>query len=256
MDPLRLVIFLIGLAVIAGVYLRYREPSQSSDDAPSVDKPSMLEKLKALWPAKSAEQEGDEHRLGPQISLEDVDSLGTIKVHSSEVTADELADSVHIEWDSMTPVAAKDECIIVLNILARPGEYFAADNIQNAAAQAGFKLGDRQVFHYYSDKLSDQAPPVCSFANAVEPGHFAAIASADFTSPGISLFARLPGPLDARETFRLMLDKAHGLASSLGGVLCDESRSILSDQTIGHLKEKVEAFRFKQQMAAMKQRRH
>ena len=65
---------------------------------------------------------------------------------------------------------------------------------------------------------------------------------------------------DFLQTFEVtagdLLDKAHALAESLGGEVCDETRSILTEQTIGHIKEKVEAFRFKQQMAAMKQRRH
>ena len=59
----------------------------------------------------------------------------------------------------------------------------------------------------------------------------------------------------SREAFKLILDKAHKLAELLGGELCDETRSMLTEQTIGHIKEKVEAFRFKQQMAAMKQQR-
>ena len=163
---------------------------------------------------------------------------------------------MHIGWDSMTPVAPRDECVIVFNILAKPGEQFKAEDIQGAASSTGFTLGERNIFDYRADKMNSKAPAVCSFANAVEPGHFAALDSNEFASPGISLFAQLPGPLEARETFKLTLDKAHDLASSLGGILCDESRSILSEQTVSHIKEKVEAFRFKQQMAAMKQRRH
>ena len=252
MDPLRLIILFIGLAVIAGIYLRYREPGQS-DNSMAQAKASLLEILKGLLPKAKPDQED---RIGPEISLEDVESLGVIKVHGSEVRADELEEDMHIGWDSLTPVAPKDECIIVFNILAKPGEVFDAEAIQSAASAAGFQLGEKRIFEYRTGKMSEQTPAVCSFANAVEPGHFDALDSTDFTSPGICLFAQLPGPLEARETFKLTLDKAHGLASSLGGILCDETRSILSEQTVSHIKEKVEAFRFKQQMAAMQQRRH
>jgi len=256
MDTLRLIILFIGLAVIAGIYLRFREPKQKSDESIPDDKASFLDKLKEFLPRKQDTQSAQDNRIGPQISLEDVDSLGAIKVHGSEVTKGELAEGVHVGWDSMTPVAPQDELLMVFNILAKAEQVFIGRQIQEAATQTGFVYGDMKIFHYHADKLSDGAPAVCSFANLLQPGHFGEIDSGEFSSPGISLFAQLPGPLEARETFKLTLDKAHKLAELLGGELCDETRSMLTEQAIGHIKEKVEAFRFKQQMAAMKQRRH
>lgn len=256
MDTLRLIILFIGLAVLAGIYLRYREPNKTSAESPLDDKPSWFDRLKALLPARQTDPLGQQERIGPSISFADVDSLGAIKVHGSEVTADELAEGVHIGWDSMTQVAPQDELLIVFNILARPGQVFSGRQIREAAELHGFSYGEMQIFHCHADKLSDHAQAVCSFANLLNPGHFADLETEGFSSPGISLFAQLPGPLEARETFKLIVDKAHGLASAMGGILCDESRSILSEQTLAHIKEKVEAFRFKQQMAAMQQRRH
>ena len=254
MDPLRLIILFFGLAVIAGIYLRYRQPGPSSTETPATDKPSLFETLKSLLPQKKVAQPDEDHRLGPKISLDDVDAIGAIKVHGSDLSEAELSETVNIGWDSMTPVAPQDEMLIVFNILARPGQVYSGSQIREAAEQAGFQFGDMQIFHYHGETLSSDAPAVCSFANLLQPGHFEQIDSDGFTTPGISLFARLPGPLEARDTFNLTLDKAYALASSLGAILCDESRSILSEQTIGHIKEKVEAFRFKQKMAAMKRR--
>lgn len=256
MDTLRLIILFIGLAVIAGIYLRYREPKQKPEESPAVDKPSLFDNLKGLLPRRQTDPHGQDHRIGPAITLDDVDSVGVIKVHGSEVTADELAEGVLIGWDSMTPVAPQDALLMVFNILAKPGRVFTGPQIREAAALAGFVYGEMQIFHFYADKLSGRTPAVCSFANLLKPGHFAGLDAEDFTTPGISLFAQLPGPLEAREAFKLTLGKAHHLAESLGGVLCDETRSMLTEQAVGHIKEKVEAFRFKQQMAAMQQRRH
>ena len=252
MDPLRLIILLVGLLVIAGIYLRYREPKRP-DDSAEKQSFSILETIKNLLPEKRSVENDF---TGPDISLEDVEALGAFKAHGGELSAEDLDDSMQLGWDSMTPVEPKDECILVFNILAKPGEQFRSGDIKLAADANGFFLGSRQIFDYRKDTNKPKSPVICSFVNAVEPGHFAALESAEFSTPGISLFAQLPGPLEARETFKLTLDKAHDLASSLGGILCDESRSILSEQTVSHLKEKVEAFRFKQKMAAMKQRRH
>ena len=46
------------------------------------------------------------------------------------------------------------------------------------------------------------------------------------------------------------------LAEQLQGDLCDDSRSVLTMQTIEHLKEKVEAHIFKARMNQIKQHRH
>lgn len=253
MDTLRLIILFIGLLLIAGVYLWYREPKTHANEIPPDEHPSFLTRLKALFFRHHTKHRGQDNRIGPPISIEDVESIGTIKVHGGELTEDELVGEVRVGWDSMTPVASKDELLIVLTVLARPGQKFSGRLLRQAARQTGFEYGDMQIFHCRVPGRPGNAPPVCSFANLLKPGHFARIDSEGFETPGISLFCQLPGPLEAREAFRLTLSRAQALAELLDGEVCDETRSILTEQTISHLKEKVEAFRFKQKMAAMQQ---
>jgi cell division protein ZipA len=67
---------------------------------------------------------------------------------------------------------------------------------------------------------------------------------------------QLPGPVDARTAFEQTLKLGRILAEKLDADLCDETRSVLSLQSIEHLKEKIEAYRFKTRMAKIQQHRH
>jgi cell division protein ZipA len=76
-----------------------------------------------------------------------------------------------------------------------------------------------------------------------------------FDTPGLVLYLHLPAPVEAREAFDILIEKGRKLAEVLEGDLCDETRSVLTNQTIGHLKEKVEAYRFKQKMTQLQHHR-
>ena len=57
-----------------------------------------------------------------------------------------------------------------------------------------------------------------------------------------------------RRAFDKTLEVGMGLAEALDGELCDDSRSVVTAQTVSHLKEEIEAYRFKVRMAGVKQR--
>ena len=69
------------------------------------------------------------------------------------------------------------------------------------------------------------------------------------------MYLHLPAPIEARAAFDNLIEIGHKLEAVLEAELCDETRSVLTKQTIGHLKEKVEAFRFKQKMTQLQRRR-
>ena len=257
MDTLRLILLLLGLVLIVGIYWRYREPKGGRDDEPSVHKPLPRRRFGRLFQRDNPKREIPEERhIGPEISDEDLDALGSISVRRAEGPEDVMEEDIHIDWDSMTPVEPEDEVIIAFHILSRGEAKFSGEQIRQAAEHSGFVYGDMDIFHYYSDKQASEGIAVCSLANLFKPGHFDLNETTAFSTAGISLFMQLPGPVEAREAFKTTLEKARELAGQLNGVLCDETRSILTEQTVAHLREEVEDFRFKQQMAAVKDRRH
>ncbi len=66
---------------------------------------------------------------------------------------------------------------------------------------------------------------------------------------------QLPGPTECRKALETLLEVSKRLADALSGELCDENRSVLTQQTIPHLKDKVETYRLKQQ-TAQRNKRH
>ncbi|MDH5369661.1 MAG: cell division protein ZipA, partial [Gammaproteobacteria bacterium] len=96
---------------------------------------------------------------------------------------------------------------------------------------------------------------VFSIANAVEPGFFDLSRLQSISTPGLAVFLQLPGPIECRKAFDNLLEISKRLSDALTGELCDENRSVLTQQTISHLKDKVENYRLKQQ-TAKRQKRH
>jgi cell division protein ZipA len=86
-------------------------------------------------------------------------------------------------------------------------------------------------------------------ANIVEPGTFDPDAMEGFSTPGLVLFLTLPGPFDAVRAFDAMVEAARSLANSLKGTVCDATRSVLTNQTIGHLREDIIDFQLRQRVA-------
>lgn len=253
MDMLRLTLLLIGLAVIAGIYLYYRDPADDTT-SPLEDKPTLLARLKSLFARKPDPVENDEDWIRPKITEEDFEQLGSmVALRTGE--GEEFTEEMHIDWDSSTPVAPEDEVVIIFHIMAAKDSVFSGHDLGQALQQAGFIFGEKQIYHYFGELLTAECDAICSLANILEPGYFEPETFDSFSSPGITLFMQLPGPLEARKAFEVTLDKARELSTLLGGELSDESHNILTEQTIGHLKEKIESFRFKQQVAAIKQRR-
>jgi cell division protein ZipA len=105
-----------------------------------------------------------------------------------------------------------------------------------------------QIFHYQETDGNGQRT-LFSAANIVEPGTFDPDAMENFSTPGLVLFLTLPGPFDAVRAFDAMVEAARSLANSLKGTVCDATRSVLTNQTIGHMREDIIDFQLRQRVA-------
>ncbi|QKT04754.1 cell division protein ZipA [Ectothiorhodospiraceae bacterium 2226] len=141
--------------------------------------------------------------------------------------------------------APDDSLIIALHVMARDvlldGEALAA-----ALAQADMQFGEMGIYHRHDASGAS----LFSAANMVKPGTLTPEELPALQTPGIALFMQAPGPFDAREVFEAMLEAAHGIAAQLGAELNDETRSVLTPQTVAHLRERIEAFEFRRRVGA------
>jgi cell division protein ZipA len=147
-----------------------------------------------------------------------------------------------------SPVDVPD-LIIQINVRARK-EPFDGVAIAKAMQETGMVLSD---FSIYQRLASDGSRKVLyNLASMVEPGVFPHKDLSDFATPGLTLFAQLPGPGDSLMIFSDMLYTAERLAAMLVGDLQDETHSVLSKQTIEHLRERIMEHKRQIQLARRK----
>ncbi|MBK1691531.1 cell division protein ZipA [Ectothiorhodospira mobilis] len=140
--------------------------------------------------------------------------------------------------EASTSIPREEEKILVLHVQAPEGEVFLGVDLEAALEELGMRFGDMDIYHL---KLSDgqREHTLFSLANMVNPGTFDPEQMHAFTTPGVSLFLRLPGPCNPVESFEAMLTCADRLAEHLGGQVLDASRSTLTLQGRQHTREEV-----------------
>jgi len=252
MDSLRLTLVIIGLVVVAGIYIKFR----SSDD----DLILLLKKLFNPINKNITSLEHtvlDEDDLIPVLTpIEDEPDFSDFealsKVISGRDRVEEYTKQQEITFTAVedTSETGPESLIIILYIMSPKGHVFTGEGIHAVMTSAGLKHGEHQIYHYSHDNMA-----VFSIANAVEPGFFDLTKLKDVTTPGLAVFLQLPGPVECRKALDNLLEISKRLAEALSGELCDENRSVLTQQTISHLKDKVETYRLKQQ-TSQRQKRH
>ena len=280
MDTLRWILLAVGVAVVVGIYLwetgRRRLRQREEEELDDVER-ELLEGLSARRdddpfaglgnlrgePLKLDAE--DVRGLGPMVPDEDEPEL-RVEPEAARSAQGHRAEGRPAEG---RPVEARpaeagsrlyavdgrkghpgEELIIVLNVMAEPGRPFPGTEVRSALESVDMRYGDMQVFHHHGvgDMRTEQ--PVFSVANLLKPGTFDVASLEGFATPGLVMFMRLPGPLDPRVAFELMLNTGQRLAESLHGELRDETRSVLSAQTIAHVRERIAEFNRRQLLAA------
>ncbi|MCP4126420.1 MAG: cell division protein ZipA, partial [Gammaproteobacteria bacterium] len=165
------------------------------------------------------------HRRGEELDEVTPKEQMSISFFASEIKKQK---STELE----VPLPAK---IIQLNIVPHEGEFYG-DDILCVVQEVGLELGEMNIFHHYGDD-PEKHLPIFSMASMVEPGTFPMDDTEGFSTPGLTLFTRLPGPKDGLSIFADMLHAAEQLANLMDGELRDEAHSALSKQTIGHIRE-------------------
>ncbi len=292
-DILRLILFLVGAALISGIYLadRYKKkkPNEPTQDwMSSPPEQPMADHIEPSWDSLN-EQEAEPTPEPPQPvdvvdtpteNDADTDAVGMEERITSEL--EQLEEILHEEpdhgpgdeeqLDEVTPkeqmsisflsreikqqkqdeqTASPPIKIIQLAIVPHEGEFYG-DDILCVVQEVGMELGEMNIFHHYAND-QDKHQPIYSMASLVEPGTFPADDMDNYSTPGLTLFARLPGPKDGLTTFTDMLYAAEQLANLLDGELRDETHSALSKQTIGHIREEIQEHHRQLQLARSKQ---
>ncbi len=125
--------------------------------------------------------------------------------------------------------------IIALLIAEREGTHIFGPQIHAALQQHGLEFGSKQIYHRMADGEN-----VYSVASLLKPGFIDPADAERFSTPGLSIFMVLPGPLPAISSFREMLSTAQSLATALNASVYDMRRQPLSPEAVLKLEREVE----------------
>lgn len=139
------------------------------------------------------------------------------------------------------PAPPAEERIVTLLIAEREGTAIFGPKIHQALKGQKLQYGDRRIYH----RLKGGAT-VFSVASLVKPGTLDPAESTAFSTPGLSVFALLPGPQDAVATVQDMIDAARALAASLNAEVFDAHRQPLTADSARALIDDVRAWSLRQ----------
>jgi cell division protein ZipA len=131
-----------------------------------------------------------------------------------------------------------DPEVFMLNVVARDPRGFKGEDILHILLACDLRFGDMNFFHRHEFEAGRGAIQF-SVANMMQPGVFDIDNMSDFNTPGLVFFVTLPGPEDMMKAFDYMLETAQAVARNLGGDVLDESRSVLTKQTLEHSHQQI-----------------
>ena len=188
--------------------------------------------------------------LESDINIDIKDELSDI----SEMVREDIAESPRVSGktlkhqpsllDEKPKEAPQEEKLVVLHVVARRPDRLKGNGIVNLSKELDLEYDDMHVFHKKIERYSGKRS-IYSVVNMVKPGTFDLSEMDEFETPGVSFVMNLPGPEEGLKAFNIMLEAAKQFADRLDGDLLDESRSMLSPQTIAHLQEDVQLFSLK-----------
>jgi cell division protein ZipA len=239
-NELRVILALIGALVLAAIYF-FSRPIKSAQGR-----------------RMPASRDANDERIEPVLGDADARAVqGELPVTRSEI--DELAEAFSgprsappSERKTDKPVPPKPaprapvgvrpgqpiERIVTLFVAARAEAAIHGSDLVVAAEKCGLDFGDLGIFHRLVDGKSDSGP-IFSVANMVKPGSFDMSRVDEITTPGLSFFMALPGPLPALDAWDTMLPTAQRLAELLDATVLDEERNALSRQRIAHIRDEL-----------------
>ncbi len=239
-NTVRIILFVAGILVIAGIYLfdraRKRRPRA----------PGLVRREPG---ANGIGGRGEPRPEAPDTALRGYrEPLSDEELRAADLALDDEtpAGRIEPEWnpdeEDLLVAAAEDPdlptLIVQIHIIAPEGHEFHGGHLFAAAREVGLAHGDMRIFHRIEN--TPRGPKTLfSMANLVEPGVFEPDQARHFSTPGLVLFTQLPVAKDGLAVFSDMLFTAERLAAALGGDLYDETHVRLSKQAIADTRDRI-----------------
>jgi cell division protein ZipA len=258
MENIRLILLLIGAVIVLGIYVfgqmqgqwrwprlpRRNKPRKSRLQRSSLSEIDDIDANVGFDGELDDEFDADIDRIGMQITgdpLEQVDEAipeRTVIRARSPRTPENKPRTPENKPRAPENKPVVSDRIFTLFVMAPTGVPFRGPVLLGALEDAHMEYGDMQIFHR-KEVVDGSERHLFSAANIKEPGIFDLAAMEHFTTEGVVLFLQVAPGVDAVRAFDTMVESAMILADELSATVCDASRSVLTKQTISHMREEV-----------------
>ena len=157
-----------------------------------------------------------------------------------EVTEAEWVPEPEHNTETTAPAQSDEQEVVVINIVAKD-QPFKGPDLLHILLACDLRFGEMNIFHRH-EQSNGKGSVQFSMANSVEPGFFDLDTIDDFTTPGVCFFMSVPGPEEPIKAFECMIETAQCLVSNLNGEMLDESRSVMTSQTLEHCRQRLHDF--------------
>lgn len=171
----------------------------------------------------------------PQSAVSGAAESAGVAVPAAVPAAATSADS-----DGATGATAAEEIpelIVALLVAEREGTHILGEQVHWALRSQGLEYGQRQIYHRMQN-----GHPVFSVASLLKPGTLDPTQSRSLSTPGLTLFMVLPGPVQPLTAYQDMLATAQALGRALNAEVYDSKRKLLSSSAAQALQAEVEAW--------------
>ncbi|WLD56961.1 cell division protein ZipA [Salinispirillum sp. LH 10-3-1] len=194
-------------------------------------------------------QSDDEQHTEPRQFTEQLNDAWVDGLMDSAAARDAkptVADESELPWGEADMIAdepgeqmlAEPEAVIVITVLAREDYEFTGAALLEILLACGMRFGNMNIFH----ATDEQGLLQYSAANAFNPGTFDIDNVEHFATRGVTFFLQLPCQAKPLDAFDAMYHTARTLGEHLRGDLYDDSRSVMTAQTLEHYRERIRDF--------------
>lgn len=245
---LRALLLVLGIIVLFVIYFlgRKKDTTVEHDFGATDDPAENIEKVSLSANKDDSELSADQLGSGAQQLHELLQEEAGLRTNNRSASSDKT--TTFYRSDGSDDGQGSGENLIILHVVAKSPAVFEGARLMVVLNEIEVEYGEADIFHRYTERFNDKKT-LFSVANMVKPGSFKLNKITEFTTPGVSFFMRLPGPVESLKAFNIMLECAQTLAREMDGEVQDQVHKPLSRQAIDHMREEIQLFSLRQERA-------
>ena len=140
--------------------------------------------------------------------------------------------------------------MIVMHMVTPATNVMSGRDLLQALLEQGLRYGDMNIFHLHQSR-GGRDELQFSMANAVEPGTFDIDTMESQGFRAVTFFLKMPGPSNPAEALERMIKTIRFLGDRFAGEVRDDQHSVLTQQTVEHMRGKVREFERRSRVAGV-----